>query len=278
MSNQIGNDSNGDIVLGNYVFHTNSKHKFTPSFVFVDCLNETKNPDVNYIGRLIHLNEIHTYLQREGYVYKILKSYPHPCIQNIHAIIEPTENSPGAIVIQIPKKNLFSFIHENNVLPEHIIMKYFNTIVSIVEHCHIHHIILREIRLSSFYLTLDETDVIFYDLNGSCVVNMNEPLLQEIFGGTIYISPEILSFRPYDSISSNMWALGIILYTMLTKKIPFIFTNGHELVNMILSSVIPYPTHLSKYSIDILKSLLNRNPLARPTTNVLLNKIKLLMN
>lgn len=40
-------------------------------------------------------------------------------------------------------------------------------------------------------------------------------------GSTCYAAPEILKHIEYDAFASDIWSLGIVLYAMLTKSLPF---------------------------------------------------------
>ncbi len=272
MSTQDGTTSNEDIIIGKYIFHMNLK-KQGSNYVSVKRVDIIENPSVNYFGKLIYQDTLQSYLEQEGRVHRILNLHPHPSIKQIHNIIDITENNPGGIVFQLNNKSLYELLWENELLPEHVIMKYFKTMVSIVDHCHRHHIILRTLKISKFYLTEDLSDVILYDLDNSVVINHNDPFLQNPYVNPAYISPELLSNRPYDGVACDIWTLGIILYLMLTKKYPFQSENIQELFLMIISRPITFPKHLSKFSIELLTSLLNKNPLVRITTKDLLNKI-----
>lgn len=44
--------------------------------------------------------------------------------------------------------------------------------------------------------------------------------MTRVIGTMLYMAPEVLNKFPYDQ-SSDMWALGILLYIMLTGRIPF---------------------------------------------------------
>ena len=45
----------------------------------------------------------------------------------------------------------------------------------------------------------------------------------DLFCGTLdYASPEVLMGHPYDGPQQDVWALGILLYTLVYKEVPFL--------------------------------------------------------
>ena len=52
----------------------------------------------------------------------------------------------------------------------------------------------------------------------------------KVFCGTpSYMAPELVRKHEYDGLQVDMWALGIMLYAMLTGTFPFRGQNEHEL-------------------------------------------------
>lgn len=47
------------------------------------------------------------------------------------------------------------------------------------------------------------------------------PLLTHSCGSTDYAAPEILLHQPYDGRSTDMWALGVLLYALVEGRLPF---------------------------------------------------------
>ena len=48
-------------------------------------------------------------------------------------------------------------------------------------------------------------------------------------GTPSYMAPEIVSKRPYDGRAADIWALGVLLYKLLTGKFPFFGKGFFEL-------------------------------------------------
>jgi serine/threonine protein kinase len=53
------------------------------------------------------------------------------------------------------------------------------------------------------------------------------------YGTLAYCSPEIIAKKPHTS-KTDVWSLGIVLYTMLTRRMPFIASDEDQTKNNIL--------------------------------------------
>ena len=47
------------------------------------------------------------------------------------------------------------------------------------------------------------------------------PMLEYACGSVDYAAPELLMQQPYDGRSTDMWALGVLLYAMMEGRLPF---------------------------------------------------------
>ena len=63
---------------------------------------------------------------------------------------------------------------------------------------------------------------------GKHLMNNND-LLKDQRGSPAYISPDVLSGKPYAGKPSDMWALGVVLFTMLYGQFPFYDNAPYEL-------------------------------------------------
>ena len=61
----------------------------------------------------------------------------------------------------------------------------------------------------------------------------------EIIGSPSYMSPEQLRASKGVDVRTDIWALGVILYELLTKKVPFMAVTVTELVAVVLTEPVP---------------------------------------
>lgn len=89
-----------------------------------------------------------------------------------------------------------------------------------------------------------------------------------------YVAPEILNDKPYDC-KVDVYSCGIIFYILLTGKIPF---NGKSYKEIVYKNMkanidfdIPRSMNISKDTINLLESMLQKDPKDRITSKQALN-------
>lgn len=73
------------------------------------------------------------------------------------------------------------------------------------------------------------------------------------------------------SFASDMWALGCVMFEMLSGKPPFMSQNFKEVLNSILHSTPPPLPHASEACNDLISQLLRKDPSHRPTWQQLID-------
>lgn len=140
--------------------------------------------------------------------------------------------------------------------------------VAAVNHLHQNSIIHRDVKLENFLIDQDRSQknmiivklidfglAVFYDRN-------NKPSKK---CGTLYaMAPEIFTQKTYDE-KVDCWALGIVLFQLLTNRRPFVFINKEDLREQIVQKKLnfsEYPDLMraSSAARDLLSKLLVRDP------------------
>jgi serine/threonine protein kinase len=70
------------------------------------------------------------------------------------------------------------------------------------------------------------------------------------------MSPEIIRKTPYSGFKADCWALGMILYYMISGAFPFTCRDEKSLFNAILRSTIPINPKLSSSLRKLLRGML----------------------
>lgn len=82
---------------------------------------------------------------------------------------------------------------------------------------------------------------------------------EEIVGSEFYISPEMVESRTY-SYSSDLWALGVMIYQFFTGKLPFKGKNQDETFELIKKCEPEMPASLPEPVRDLVSKLLVKVP------------------
>lgn len=73
-------------------------------------------------------------------------------------------------------------------------------------------------------------------------------------------SPELCKNQAYGK-KSDIWALGVILYQLISLNVPFVAGDMPRLINKILYSQFPpLPPRTPRYLKDMVDKMLNKSP------------------
>ncbi|KAI4093743.1 MAG: hypothetical protein LQ344_002646 [Seirophora lacunosa] len=190
--------------------------------------------------------EIHVldYLHKDG-----LK---HPNIVEMTNFFEDDVNYYIEMVPHgLPGMDLFDYIEMRSTMDEAECRNIFRQVVAALHHLHTKALVVhRDVKDENIILD-GENKVKLIDF-GSAAYIKNGPF--DVFVGTIdYAAPEVLQGKSYRGKEQDVWALGILLYTLVYKENPFYS------VDEIMDHELRIPWIMSEPCIDLIKAMLNRD-------------------
>jgi serine/threonine protein kinase len=156
--------------------------------------------------------------------------------------------------------DLFECIERNGVLSEDVSRYIFSQVLEAVMYMatmNVYHMDLKDENI----VIDNQCRVKIIDFGSAHIVpNPSEQLFERFFGTVDYAAPEILSGNAYRVDKSEVWCLGILLYTMVCGSIPF------DSMEAATQAVLhPFPSSVSKECQDLITSMLQRDPQGRPS-------------
>jgi serine/threonine-protein kinase ULK/ATG1 len=204
--------------------------------------------------------------------------------------------------IEITKK-----LNHNNVIKLYDMMEIDKYIYLIIDYCRyrdlktyltnkktsekIVHFYMKQI--SNGLLYLFENNIFHRDLkpqnillNGKNIIKITDfgfsnyfksedEMSKTICGTPLYMAPEMLKYKQY-TINADLWSVGVVLYELLFKSLPFIARTPHQLLEQIEKAKYPLDFTHKKTSIEcaeLLSSLLQNNPKKRINWNDFFNHV-----
>ncbi|BFZ55862.1 serine/threonine protein kinase [Savitreella phatthalungensis] len=198
----------------------------------------------------------------EIHVLSRLQSHPHRNLVEMKDFFEDDRNYYIVMGAHLPGMDLFDFIELNTNMDEHECIAISLQVARALHHLHELDIVHRDIKDEN--VVIDRSGWIKLIDFGSANYCRNGPF--DTFHGTLdYASPEALEGKPYMGKEQDVWACGILFYTLVYKENPFY--NIDEIMDRELR--VPYI--LSERSIDLIRRMLNRDVNARLTMKQVLD-------
>ena len=219
--------------------------------IIVQDMNQKEKDDVlneaNILSKLDHQNIIKFYDLFESKKPK-------------HSINIVTEYADGGDLSEKIKERK----NKNNNFSESEILDYFTQICLAIKHIHEKKIIHRDLKSGNIFLM--KTGLVkLGDFGISKKFMKTMEKAKTMVGTPYYLSPEIISGNPYDA-KSDIWSLGVLLYEMMTFKMPFNANNFSMLVAKIQrGNYIPPPSIYTKDLRELVSKCLTLEPERRPS-------------
>lgn len=165
--------------------------------------------------------------------------------------------------------NLQQHVIQAKRLSERETIRIFTSIVQVVQSLHELHVVHRDLKLVNMVLYKKTQKIILTNFCLSRHLMSGNELLKDQRGSPAYISPDVLSCKPYAGKPSDMWSLGVVLYMMLYGKFPFYDQEPSELFRKIKKADFDIPSDIRTTSNidDIIRGLLTLDPSQRLTAD-----------
>lgn len=140
-----------------------------------------------------------------------------------------------------------------------------------IKHCHDRNIAHRDLKPENLLMTTNEEDadikICDFGFAAKCT---SKHCLEDSCGTPGYVAPEILRQIPH-GIAVDMWAIGIIAYTLLAGYSPFYHSNDQKLFRLIVKGHYEFHpdawSEISEEAKDFIRNLLVQDPDTRFTVD-----------
>ncbi|TXT15968.1 hypothetical protein VHUM_00471 [Vanrija humicola] len=192
----------------------------------------------------------------------------HPHIVHLHEIIA-TESHIWLVSELCSGGELFDYLVERGRILEGEGRRLFGELCAAVGFLHRQGVVHRDLKLENVLLD-GELRVKLGDL-GFAREFQRGRLMETFCGTTGYASPEMLAGKKYQGVETDVWSLGIILYTLLCGGLPFDDDDERVMKDLIERGEYDEPEWLSEDARSLIRGMLRLNPTERLSMDGILN-------
>lgn len=163
--------------------------------------------------------------------------------------------------------DLLEHLIQNGLFPERETAILFRKLCKAIHYLHSRNICHRDIKLENILLVSPALGADIKLADFGLARTCKQYLMHSYAGTPAYMAPEVLQ-GCYNQ-SCDIWSIGVMLYIMLTGKLPFDGDSSEEIARRILSKEIVYNENdwknVSPFALDIVRRMLIHDPDKRIT-------------
>lgn len=192
----------------------------------------------------------------------VLKVLSHPNLMSLIDVFE-IETHLFLVMEFVDGLELFEYLVRRGALPIREALSFFQQIICGLEYCHKRLICHRDLKPEN--LLLDRQFNIKIADFGMTSLNPPGSLLETSCGSPHYCDPMVVSGEMYDGLKADIWSCGVILYAMVTGRLPFDDDNIQRLLQKVQIGQYHLPSDLPDDLRSLIKAILTVDPEKRIT-------------
>ncbi|KAF8636418.1 hypothetical protein AX17_003600 [Amanita inopinata Kibby_2008] len=185
----------------------------------------------------------------------VMKLIDHPNIMRLYDVWE-TSTELFLILEYIQGGELFEYLCEKGRLPTGEALDYFQQIISAVDYCHRFNIAHRDLKPENILLDQNRNVKIADFGMAAWQANKQDGLLYTSCGSPHYAAPEIINGEPYNGSAADIWSCGIILYALLSGRLPFDDEDCSILLAKVTLGEYVMPSDINPLAQDLIRQML----------------------
>jgi len=190
----------------------------------------------------------------------LLKTISHKNIISIYDVIYTEKYNIVVIILEYCVIGDLSNFLDNQGLSERQGIYYIYQIMEGLKYLNDNNIIHRDLKPQNILID-GNNNIKICDFGFSRKFNDTE-MLQTLCGSPLYMAPEIIKHKTYNH-KSDIWSFGIIIYQILTGRLPYKANTVYELFKSINNLSIIYPDILSEEIVNLLEKIFIHDPNSR---------------
>ncbi|XP_032511828.1 testis-specific serine/threonine-protein kinase 1-like isoform X4 [Danaus plexippus] len=200
----------------------------------------------------------------------------HPHLIHVHSIFQ--RKTKYYIFMRYSENgDLLGYVLKNGCVSENQSRVWLRQLALGLQYLHELEITHRDIKCENVLLTANfNVKLSDFGFARFCIDDEDQPILSETYCGSMsYAAPEILRGKPYLPKPTDLWSLGVVLFVMLNKSMPFDDTRMRKLYEQQMGKKYRFrsrvATVLSLECKALVKHLLEPDPGLRHSATQILN-------
>jgi len=195
----------------------------------------------------------------------ILRKLLHPNIIRLYADFED-DKVVHLYLTYIEGGDLYSWVCGQGRLSEKLSRLLLKQMVEAVDFCHKNGFCHRDIKLENFLLDQNKMQIILIDFGFASPIPQDR-IFHDFPGSPAYACPSILTGKAYDGPSADIYALGVVLFTLHYASYPFYDSDMIKMCRMIVDVPLnlPVKVHTTPALRDLLRWVMQKQSVNRPT-------------